>query len=78
MIIFRKITVQNFLSIGNTPIEIELDKHTTTLIVGKNGSGKCVEYSTMIDIRNKTTGEIKTISIGELYAQTKSQQGRED
>ena len=45
MIIFKKIRYKNFLSTGNTPIEIDLDKSPTTLIIGKNGSGK----STLLD-----------------------------
>jgi len=45
MIIFKKIRYQNFLSSGNIPIEIDLDKSPTTLIVGTNGSGK----STLLD-----------------------------
>ena len=45
MIIFKKIKYKNFLSTGNTPIEIELNKSNTTLIVGSNGSGK----STLLD-----------------------------
>ena len=45
MIVFKKIKYQNFLSSGNIPIEIELDKAPTTLIVGTNGSGK----STLLD-----------------------------
>lgn len=32
--------MKNFFSVGNTPIEIELDKHKKTLSVGTNGSGK--------------------------------------
>jgi DNA repair exonuclease SbcCD ATPase subunit len=39
---FQKISIQNFLSIGNTPIEILLNKSPTTLISGKNGSGKSI------------------------------------
>ena len=45
MITFRKISFKNFLSTGNTPTEIDLDKHSTTLVIGDNGSGK----STMLD-----------------------------
>jgi len=45
VIIFQKITWRNFLSTGNTPIEINLREHPTTLIIGKNGSGK----STVLD-----------------------------
>lgn len=45
MIIFKKLTFQNFLSAGNRPVEIQLDKSQTTLIHGTNGSGK----STILD-----------------------------
>ena len=45
MITFKKIMYKNFLSTGNIPIEVELDKSHTTLIVGQNGSGK----STLLD-----------------------------
>jgi len=45
MIVFKKIGWKNFLSTGNTPIEIELNKAPTTLIIGTNGSGK----STLLD-----------------------------
>jgi DNA repair exonuclease SbcCD ATPase subunit len=45
MIVFKKIKYKNFLSTGNVPIEIELNKSNTTLIVGQNGSGK----STVLD-----------------------------
>lgn len=39
-IVFKKIRYKNFLSTGNVFTEIDLDKHTTTLISGTNGSGK--------------------------------------
>ena len=45
MITFKKIKYKNFLSTGNTPIEIDLHKSNTTLIVGSNSSGK----STLLD-----------------------------
>ena len=45
MIIFKKIRYKNFLSTGNQPIEIDLSKSPTTLVIGSNGSGK----STMLD-----------------------------
>ena len=45
MIIFHKLRYKNFLSTGNVFTEIELDKSSTTLIVGENGAGK----STMLD-----------------------------
>lgn len=45
MINFKKITWKNFLSTGNTPNTVLLNKSTTTLIIGKNGEGK----STILD-----------------------------
>jgi len=45
MIKFKEVKWKNFLSTGQTPIEIDLDKSPTTLIIGKNGSGK----STLLD-----------------------------
>ena len=45
MITFKNIKYKNFLSTGNTPIEIKLNSSNTTLIVGTNGSGK----STLLD-----------------------------
>jgi DNA repair exonuclease SbcCD ATPase subunit len=40
MIIFKKLSYQNFLSTGNYKTEIDFIKHKLTLIVGKNGAGK--------------------------------------
>ena len=45
MITFQTIRWKNFLSTGNQYTEIELDKNSTTLIVGTNGAGK----STVLD-----------------------------
>lgn len=45
MITFKSITWQNFLSTGNSPNTVLLDKSSTTLIIGKNGEGK----STILD-----------------------------
>ena len=45
MIFFKRISYKNFLSTGNIPIEIDLSRSQTTLIVGVNGSGK----STLLD-----------------------------
>jgi DNA repair exonuclease SbcCD ATPase subunit len=42
---FKKIRWRNFLSTGNQWTEIQLNKSTTTLIVGENGAGK----STILD-----------------------------
>jgi len=40
VLIFKSITYRNFLSTGNLPNTIELNKHNSTLITGKNGEGK--------------------------------------
>lgn len=40
MITFHKIRFKNFLSYGNSFQEITLDSHSSTLIIGKNGTGK--------------------------------------
>ena len=40
MNIVSKVRYQNFLAAGNAPIEVPLDTHPTTLVVGKNGGGK--------------------------------------
>jgi ABC-type Mn2+/Zn2+ transport system ATPase subunit len=54
-IVFDKIRFKNFLSVGNVFTEIKLNKNKHTLIVGKNGGGKCVRKSTKIDIKFKNT-----------------------
>jgi len=45
MILFENISYKNFLAAGNTPIKLNLNSKSTTLIVGQNGAGK----STMIE-----------------------------
>ena len=45
MIHFKTCSWKNFLSTGNDPIKIQLDRTPTTLIVGQNGAGK----STLLD-----------------------------
>lgn len=40
MIIFERVRYQNFLATGNVPIDIALNQHATTLIIGRNGAGK--------------------------------------
>jgi len=45
MITFKSVQFSNFLSSGNNPIRIELNKNKSTLIVGHNGAGK----STILD-----------------------------
>jgi len=45
MIKFKSVTWKNFLSTGNTSTTIDLNRTSTTLIVGQNGAGK----STLLD-----------------------------
>lgn len=45
MIQFHKLRYSNFLSVGTTPVEIDLQKSSATLVVGHNGAGK----SSMLD-----------------------------
>lgn len=40
MIVFKKVIMKNFYSVGNKSVEIDLDKHKITVVSGKNGSGK--------------------------------------
>jgi len=40
MLVFKKLQYRNFLSTGNTANTIELNKHPSTLITGRNGDGK--------------------------------------
>ena len=42
MIVFKTVSVKNFLSYGNYDTTWFLDKHNSTLIVGRNGHGKSV------------------------------------
>ena len=45
MIVFKKLTFCNILSVGNQPVSIDLNDCKTTLVHGTNGSGK----STLLD-----------------------------
>ena len=40
MIVFKKLSWKNFLSTGNQPNTLILNKSSTTLVIGKNGEGK--------------------------------------
>jgi len=48
MILFKKITYSNFLAVGNTPITLNLNSSSTTLIVGSNGAGKSTVIEAII------------------------------
>jgi hypothetical protein len=42
-------------------------KSTLNVIMGETNVGKCSHYQTLIKIRNKKTGKIQNLTIGELY-----------
>ena len=67
MITFKNIRWKNLLSTGNQFTEISLNSHTTNIIIGTNGAGKCVCINTKVILRNKKTGEIIETTIGEFY-----------
>lgn len=50
MIVFHKIRWKNILSTGNIFTEINLTASKNSLIVGTNGSGKCLHPSTKVDV----------------------------
>lgn len=56
----------------DTITEGGFDRKTLTVFMGAPGSGKCTSYDTLISIRNKTTNEIISISIGEYYDMMKA------
>ena len=47
MIVFKKLTFRNILSVGNTPVSLDLSDAKTTLVHGTNGSGKIL-FSTPV------------------------------
>lgn len=50
MIVFQKLRYKNFLSTGNVFTEIDLNRDQNTLVIGTNGSGKCLRKNTNVDI----------------------------
>lgn len=45
---FKKITIENFKSIGSEPITVDLDFNNTVLLTGKNGSGKSTIFESIV------------------------------
>jgi len=78
MINFEKVKWKNFLSTGNYFNEVSLDTHNVTVVSGKNGHGKCVFINTIVKVRNKHTGKIEELTIGELYERSKKQEKPSD
>lgn len=77
---FTSLSIRNFLSIGNQTQELPLDSGDSVLIVGVNrdaphgggnGVGKCVVPETIITVRNKYSGLIESITIGEFHERCK-------
>jgi hypothetical protein len=81
MITIKNITMKNFLSVGNVTQAVKLNNSGLTLVLGenldlgggdqRNGVGKCICINTMVDIRDKKTGKISKIAIGDLYEKFK-------
>jgi hypothetical protein len=81
MLKIKNMTLKNFMSFGNIDHEVTLDQEQLTLVLGenrdvtnngsfsesRNGTGKCVCGETMVRVRNKITGAIHEINIGDLY-----------
>lgn len=71
-LIFKSISIRNFLSFGNYPQTIDFLNQGSVNVLGENldsagsnGSGKCLSYDTPINIR--VNGEIQRVKIGDLY-----------
>jgi hypothetical protein len=72
---FHKIKFKNFLSTGNSPLEYQLDQHSHTLITAVNGSGKCLDAETEIEI-NINNPEVEKIFKDYLYEKNKKCEGK--
>lgn len=81
MIELKNITLRNFLSIGAVTQAVNFDSKELTLILGenldlggdgaRNGTGKCVGINTIVKVKNTLTGEVCSITVGELYEAAK-------
>jgi predicted ATP-binding protein involved in virulence len=67
MINFKSISYKNFQSVGNAGMKIDLDRSPTTLIGGPNGSGKCVDKNTKINVQSNN---IITMDAFEKFLET--------
>lgn len=77
-LIFKTLTLKNFLSFGNFESVVELDGQGTVTITGENidqggsnGAGKCFCINTILKMRNSKTGKVFEMTVGELYERTK-------
>lgn len=55
--------------------ELIMAIHNNRRVIGRisRQSGKCLYFNNLVKIRNKQTGEIKEIAIGDLYELTKKE-----
>ena len=58
MINFKRIKWRNFLGSGDDWTEIDLNNKTTTLITGRNGSGKSLVKTTKLNILDDDENEV--------------------
>lgn len=84
----QNLTIKNFMSVGNATQAVDFERDQLTLVLGanldlggddtgsRNGTGKCCCINTNIKVRNKKTGEITELTIGELYNASLEQQLR--
>lgn len=50
MLIIKNVRWKNFLGTGNQFLEVDLTKSERTLVIGENGSGKCLLPTTEVDV----------------------------
>ena len=48
-----------------------LQNHRFNVILASRQCGKCLSYSTIVSVRNKKTGEVMDVPIGELFYKNK-------
>jgi hypothetical protein len=75
----KSLTVKNFMSIGNVSQAINFDTSKLTLVLGenldlggddngaRNGTGKCIGSTSILKIRNATSGEQFEITAADFY-----------
>lgn len=49
-----------------------IDHKTLTCYIGGTNVGKCCQYDTIIKVRNKKTGEIKEVKIGDFFKKSQN------
>ncbi len=77
MLKLKTITIKNFMSVGAVTQSLDFESSDLVLVLGenidlggnsaRNGVGKCVCADTMVTVRDTRTGEIKQVTMEELY-----------